>query len=96
MEFLIYCETITAAAELIITVNGGSHILYGMDEAGAVVSLDRIREMEQGFNEKYECPPVSLSLGASTATNGGEICAALKKADERMYADKLARKKQRE
>lgn len=82
----------------IVARTGGDEffiLLPEMDQHGAAASIERIRNCMQAYNSENEGPLVSISLGAATADSGVEIPLALKKADERMYADKAMRKQQR-
>ena len=83
----------------VISRTGGDEfviILYGIDEAWALASLDRIRACADNFNHRHDGPAVSISLGVGVALDVEDIPRALKEADERMYADKTRRKQQRE
>lgn len=82
----------------IVARTGGDEffiLLPEMDQHGAAASIERIRNCMQAYNSEYEGPLVSISLGTATADSGADIPLALKKADERMYADKVQRKQQR-
>ncbi len=82
----------------IVARTGGDEfiiLLHGMGQDGAAASLERIRSCAQTYNAGHDGQPVSISLGAATATAAEELPLALKQADERMYADKLERKQQR-
>ena len=82
----------------IIARTGGDEfvvLLRGMDQEDAATALDRIRSCMQIYNGEHSGPSVSISLGTATAATGEEIPMALKKADDRMYADKAQRRQQR-
>ena len=82
----------------VIARTGGDEfviLLNEMGQEGAEKALKRIRSCMGVYNSEKSGPPVSLSLGAATALSGEEIPGALKEADERMYADKVQRKRQR-
>jgi len=65
-------------------------LLPNTDEKTARMILGRIRDNLRTWNETHH-EPVNLSLGMDTAKSGGELMDAMKKADRRMYEDKLAR-----
>ncbi len=82
----------------IIARTGGDEfviLLYGMDQDDATVCMERVRSCAAVYNAEQGNEPVSISLGAATATAAEELPLAYKQADERMYADKLGRKQQR-
>ena len=65
-------------------------LLPDTDEKAAREILGRIRDSLRTWNETHR-DPVNLSLGMDTAKSGAELLDALKKADQGMYQDKLAR-----
>lgn len=82
-------------AEDVVARIGGDEfavILEGADEQSVDESLARIRESVAAFGAANERIALSLSLGAATATGETTLVAALRLADERMYADKAARR----
>lgn len=70
-------------------------ILPETDENGAQHLLERIHKCRERYNTANQCNQISFSTGVATLTNGSGAQAALKRADEQMYADKVARKAQR-
>jgi len=82
----------------IIARTGGDEfviLLRDMDQMGAAAAINRVRSCTQLYNMDNGNLPVSLSLGAATASSGDELATALKLADDRMYADKAHRRQQR-
>ncbi len=65
-------------------------LLPDTDEKTGKMIMGRIRDSLRTWNETHH-EPVNLSLGMDTAQSGGELMDALKRADRRMYEDKLAR-----
>lgn len=65
-------------------------LLPDTDEKTARMILGRIRDSLRTWNETHH-EPVNLSLGMDTAKHGGELMDTMKRADRRMYEDKLAR-----
>lgn len=68
-------------------------ILPEVGEEAAATVLGRVREAEAAM--PADGLPLALSLGMAAARSGSEVQEALRKADERMYADKAARKSAR-
>ena len=54
--------------------------------------IERLHKCQTRFNEMNPAFQIHFSTGAATAFAGADIPAALKQADERMYADKLEHK----
>ncbi len=82
----------------IVARTGGDEFVILLHEMGheeSAIACERIRSCLAIYNSESGDLPVSISLGAATALTGDEILAALKTADERMYADKVQRKQQR-
>jgi diguanylate cyclase (GGDEF)-like protein/PAS domain S-box-containing protein len=65
-------------------------LLPDTDDKAVKEILGRIRDSLRTWNETHR-DPVNLSLGIDTAHSGGELLDALKRADQRMYQDKLSR-----
>jgi diguanylate cyclase (GGDEF)-like protein/PAS domain S-box-containing protein len=70
-------------------------VLTGSDAGLAKAALSRIRDCIARYNREHPDLPVSMSLGAATATSASGITEALKQSDTLMYADKIARKRNR-
>ncbi|MBF0458827.1 MAG: diguanylate cyclase [Nitrospirae bacterium] len=71
-------------------------ILNNTDEERSIKSVERVRACQAEYNGENYGLPVSISLGAATAKTPGDIEAAIKEADKRMYDDKVSRKQQRQ
>ncbi|RNC67597.1 MAG: diguanylate cyclase [Desulfuromonadales bacterium] len=67
-------------------------LLPDADEEVVSNACTRGLRCQEHLNESNDGLPVNLSFGTATAYIGGELTAALKLADERMYGDKLQRK----
>ena len=83
-------------AEDVVARIGGDEfavLLPNNDDYGAKKAIERIRSKVTGINANHEGPPLSLSLGFSTAQNRGELSAALIDADTNMYVDKYSKHK---
>ncbi len=63
-------------------------LLPGIDTAAAEKAIQRIKENIQIQNAARPGYPLSFSLGASTAEEGGSLADTLKQADTNMYRDK--------
>ena len=63
-------------------------LLPNTDEAAAKGAVDRAKNCLATIEPEPGDLPVSLSLGWATALKGGDLLAALRKADARMYRDK--------
>lgn len=75
---------------------GGDEFAIVLPEADLARTTDivvAIRQAEAHANRKAGLFPISISLGAGVARGAAELRAALRQADEQMYADKTARKK---
>ncbi|OGU13110.1 MAG: hypothetical protein A2076_07485 [Geobacteraceae bacterium GWC2_53_11] len=68
-------------------------LLPDTDEEAVERALDRIRKCCESANRVSGENSLSISLGAATAKTGLEISAVLKLSDERMYREKLTRKR---
>ncbi|MBU1661049.1 MAG: diguanylate cyclase [Chloroflexi bacterium] len=78
-------------AEDVIARIGGDEfavLLPDIDTAAAKKAIQRIKDNIQIQNATRPGSPLSLSLGASTAEEGGSLADALKQADTNMYRDK--------
>lgn len=67
-------------------------ILYGTNSVVANAIIARIHEVLDAYNRRNLSLPVSLSLGASMASDPSALEDALRQADEAMYRDKIQRK----
>jgi diguanylate cyclase (GGDEF)-like protein/PAS domain S-box-containing protein len=63
-------------------------LLPATDATGAIVSLQRVREVIQKDNAAHTEMPIRLSLGVSTAETPASLSVVLKEADENMYREK--------
>lgn len=66
-------------------------LLPGADENAAQAAMTRVRRNLQAMNEKMGDPSLSLSFGVATGQKGVPLEEILRKADENMYAEKLAK-----
>lgn len=85
----------TFRAEEIVARVGGDEfavLLPHIDGTAAEVSLHRIRNKLLAHNAAHAGPSLGISLGAATAETPGLLAEALKRADERMYREKMAHK----
>lgn len=69
-----------------------SVLLPETNEDATRIVCERVRKCQSRFNEANSAFQVNFSLGAATAYKGSDITAAFKRADERMYAEKLMHK----
>jgi diguanylate cyclase (GGDEF)-like protein len=69
-----------------------SILLPETDEHGAHAVVEHIRKCQHRFNDAQPEYAVNFSIGVATAVKVSDITPAFKRADERMYADKLLRK----
>jgi diguanylate cyclase (GGDEF)-like protein len=67
-------------------------ILPNTDSGTALMVCDRIRSSEAAFNLECSSYAIGISIGIATAEQGGSLTETLKRADERMYQEKFARK----
>ncbi|HSL39774.1 MAG TPA: diguanylate cyclase [Desulforhopalus sp.] len=83
--------------DMIARIGGDEFIavLTGSDAGLALAALSRIRDCTARYNRDHPDLRVSMSLGAATATTKNQIAQALKQSDALMYADKIARKRNR-
>jgi diguanylate cyclase (GGDEF)-like protein/PAS domain S-box-containing protein len=90
-----------AAAALSVAASGPQDFVVrlGGDEFAVILAdaddarLERaVHAVRQAVVEDRESPTLSLSLGSAVRANGVPLASALRLADERMYADKLARR----
>jgi diguanylate cyclase (GGDEF)-like protein/PAS domain S-box-containing protein len=83
--------------DMIARIGGDEFIavLTGSDAGLAQAALSRIRDCTARYNRDHPDLRVSMSLGAATATTKNQIAQALKQSDALMYADKIARKRNR-
>jgi diguanylate cyclase (GGDEF)-like protein/PAS domain S-box-containing protein len=65
-------------------------LLPGADPAGAERALKRVKNCISEHNQSARGPRVSLSVGAATARTSDMLLKAVKKAEERMYEEKLS------
>ena len=80
-------------AEDIVARIGGDEfavILEGADISVAEAAVQRLRDNLVVANLTRDRLPLGLSTGAATALKGATLNAALRRADARMYADKVA------
>ncbi len=66
-------------------------LLPGADENAAQAAMARVRRNLQSINETMGDPRLSLSFGVATGQKGVPLEEVLRKADENMYAEKLAK-----
>jgi diguanylate cyclase (GGDEF)-like protein/PAS domain S-box-containing protein len=66
-------------------------LLPGASEQAGESALLRVRHNEDGYKATDDRPAVHFSLGLATASEGESLAEALRIADSRMYANKLAR-----
>jgi len=86
-------------AEDVVARVGGDEFALILPETDAITVaeiLARIRENEVEFNRECMGYQVLISIGVATIGEGGSLSDAMKKADERMYQDKFARKERRQ
>jgi diguanylate cyclase (GGDEF)-like protein len=86
-------QVLTAAFRLkdVVARIGGDEfamLLPATDATGAIVSLQRVREVIQKDNAAHTEMPIRLSLGVSTAETPASLSVVLKEADENMYREK--------
>ncbi|WP_417251750.1 diguanylate cyclase domain-containing protein [Castellaniella sp.] len=65
-------------------------ILPGTEEPAAQAVLDNIRSLIELNNQYYSGAPLTVSVGMAVCRDPSRLEAAMKQADEAMYADKLA------
>jgi diguanylate cyclase (GGDEF)-like protein len=68
-------------------------LLRGKDQRAAAQMIERIRKLIVVNNQFYQGPPLSIALGAATASDSKTFGQAYKEADDRMYADKRSRRR---
>lgn len=66
-------------------------LLPNIDASGAAKAIQRIRHKVIEHNQDQRHPPLSLSIGVSTALKPGSLSAALIEADANMYLDKYSK-----
>lgn len=66
-------------------------LLPGADEIAAQAAMSRVRRNLQAFNDQIEEVRLSLSFGVATGQKGIPLEEVLRKADENMYTEKLAK-----
>ena len=64
-------------------------LLPGTEERGAVAVQERILSLLELNNQFYAGQPLSLAMGVATCTSGDAVEAAIHRADQMMYAEKL-------
>jgi diguanylate cyclase (GGDEF)-like protein len=67
-------------------------LLLGVDETVGQSVVDRLRQAMLEANRQADGLLLSMSVGVATGYDGGGLRQAIKLADERMYADKVARR----
>jgi diguanylate cyclase (GGDEF)-like protein/PAS domain S-box-containing protein len=82
------------AEEMVARIGGDEFaaLLPRTDAAAAEMSLNRMRSKLLAHNAVHPGPPLSFSVGAATAEMAGSLVEALKRADARMYEEKITRK----
>lgn len=82
------------AEDVVVRIGGDEFavILYNGDQSAATTVISRIRDALRDYNRGDREIPLSLSLGAGTATSHQGLERALREADQAMYRDKLMRK----
>jgi diguanylate cyclase (GGDEF)-like protein/PAS domain S-box-containing protein len=81
--------------DMVARVGGDEFIvlLPVADQATVEHAVERIGRMVAEANQSGKGPMVALSIGAATATEPGSLLECVRVADERMYRDKLDRKR---
>jgi diguanylate cyclase (GGDEF)-like protein/PAS domain S-box-containing protein len=70
-------------------------LLPDMDETAADQALGRVKKTILDYNTSHPASPLELSFGVSTGCNNEHIKDLARIADDRMYQDKILRKKKR-
>lgn len=79
----------------VVTRIGGDEfaiILHNADAEMAKAAIAQIRATMDAYNQRDGAFPISMSLGASTASYRQDLDQVLRLADEAMYQDKIQRK----
>ena len=66
-----------------------SVLLPGVDERGALALQERILSMLDLNNQFYPGQPISLAMGMACCSSGDAVEAAIHRADQAMYAEKI-------
>ena len=77
---------------------GGDEFSVLLPETGedaVQIVIERLRRYQSNYNHRTPHFQINFSLGSASALSGSEIPKALKRADERMYADKIMHKNAR-
>ena len=69
-------------------------LLPGVDAEQAQIAMKRVRSLAEKYESLVEGIPMSISLGYATVDNTADLPAAIKRADQQMYLDKISRKAQ--
>jgi diguanylate cyclase (GGDEF)-like protein/PAS domain S-box-containing protein len=88
----------TFRADEVVARMGGDEfvvLLPKTDASTAEMALDRARSRMHSHNQVQAGLALSLSLGAATAKTSQSLVEAMKLADERMYAEKMAHRLER-
>ena len=64
-------------------------LMPGMDERSAHALQDRILSMLELNNQFYPGQPISLAIGVAACRSGEAVEAAIHRADQAMYAEKV-------
>jgi diguanylate cyclase (GGDEF)-like protein len=71
-------------------------LLPGVDAELAKIAMERVRSLAERYESLVEGIPMSISLGYATVEDPADLPAAIKRADQQMYQNKLSRKVEKE